>query len=452
MSSKVIVVGAGLAGCEVAVQLARKGIPVELWEMKPHKRTPAQRGDGMAELVCSNSLRSNNPENAVGLLKAELRETGSPILAAADETRVPAGDALAVDRVRFSAAVERRVRETPGLTVVARECTELPPAPQLTVIATGPLTSEPLAQAIAAATGREGLYFYDAIAPIVSADSIDYSQVFKQSRYGKGGGDDYLNLPLDKPQYEAFVKALREGEKVAPHDFEEPRYFEGCLPIEIMAERGDEVLSHGPMKPVGLVDPKTGRRPWAVVQLRLEDVGGTAYNLVGFQTRLTWAAQRKIFAMLPGLAGAEFLRLGQIHRNTFLKGPELLARDLSLKSRREIFFAGQITGVEGYVESCASGALVALAVEARLRGVAFAPPPATTALGALYRHVTGEAHPAGYDYQPSNVIFGLFPPMDGRVPEAQRRLKLVERARADFGAWLAGLSSTRGQPTEVARA
>jgi methylenetetrahydrofolate--tRNA-(uracil-5-)-methyltransferase len=303
------------------------------------------------------------------------------------------------------------------------------------VIATGPLTSEPLAKAIAAATGRDGLYFYDAIAPIVAADSIDHSQVFKQSRYGKGGGDDYLNLPLDKAQYQAFVTALREGEKVAPHDFEEPRYFEGCLPIEIMAERGDEVLSHGPMKPVGLVDPKTGRRPWAVVQLRLEDIGGTAYNLVGFQTRLTWTAQKKIFAMLPGLANAEFIRLGQIHRNTFLKGPELLARDLSLRTRPELFFAGQITGVEGYVESCACGTLTAMAVAARLKGVAFDPPPATTALGALYRHVTGEAHPAGYDYQPTNVIFGLFPPMDSKVPKAQRRLKLAERARTDFGAW-----------------
>ena len=404
--------------------------------MKPHKRTPAQRTDGMAELVCSNSLRSNNPENAVGLIKTELRAMGSPILAAADATCVPAGDALAVDRVLFSAEVERLVRATPGLTVVARECTELPPAPQIMVIATGPLTSEPLAKSIAEATGQGGLYFYDAIAPIVSADSIDHPQVFKQSRYNKGGGDDYLNLPLDEPGYRAFVQALRDGEKVAPHDFEEPRYFEGCLPIEILAERGDDALAYGPMKPVGLTDPKTGRRPHAVVQLRLEDAGGTAYNLVGFQTRLTWTAQKRIFAMLPGLAHAEFLRLGQIHRNTFLKGPDLLSRDLSLKGRPEIFFAGQITGVEGYVESCACGSIAALAVEARIKGLDFEPPPATTALGSLYRHVTGEAHPKDYDYQPTNVTFGLFPPPEDRVPKAQRRQSVVQRARNDFNPWL----------------
>lgn len=455
MQQPIIVVGAGLAGCEAAVQLARRGFPVELWEMKPHKRTPAQRSDGMAELVCSNSLRSNNPENAVGLLKAELRALRSPILAAAEVAKVPAGDALAVDRLRFSAEVEREVRAVPGLCVVRRECEAFAPAPQLMVIATGPLTSEPLAKAIGEACGQHGLYFYDAIAPIVAADSIDHSQVFKQSRYGKGGGDDYLNLPLDAAQYRAFVQALREGQKVAPHDFEELRYFEGCLPIEVLAERGEEALAYGPMKPVGLVDPRTGRRPHAVVQLRLEDVGGTAYNLVGFQTRLTYPEQKRIFAMLPGLAGAEFLRLGQVHRNTFLKGPEVLARDLSLKVRPEIFFAGQITGVEGYVESCACGLLTALSVEARLRGLPFVPPPATTALGALYRHVTGEAHPKGYDYQPTNVTFGLFPPASDGVPKSQRRQSLVQRGQVDFGAWLssspAAQASLAGQDRREAR-
>lgn len=437
VNPKVIVVGAGLAGCEAAVQLARRGIAVDLWEMKPHKRTPAQRSDGMAELVCSNSLRSNNPENAVGLLKAELRAMGSPILEAAELAKVPAGDALAVDRVRFSAEVERLVTAAPGLTVVRRECEDLPAPPQLMVICTGPLTSEPLARALAAESGKGALYFYDAIAPIVSADSINDDETFRQSRYGKGDGDDYLNLPLDKPQYQAFVKALREAERVVPHDFEELRYFEGCLPIEVLADRGEDALAYGPMKPVGLRDPKTGLRPHAVVQLRLEDLGGTAYNLVGFQTRLTYPEQKRILRTLPGLGGAEFLRLGQIHRNTFLQAPQALSADLSLKQRPEIFFGGQITGVEGYVESCACGLIAALAVEARLKGVTFDPPPATTALGALYRHVTGEAHPKDYAYQPTNIIFGLFPPPHTQVPKSQRRVHLVQRAQRDFQVWRA---------------
>ncbi len=437
-----IVVGAGLAGCELAVQLGRRGIPVELWEMKPHRRTPAQRTDGMAELVCSNSLRSDNPENAVGLLKAELRALRSPIMAAAESARVPAGDALAVDREAFSAEVEKWVCSTPGLNVVRREADDLPAAPRLAAICTGPLTSEPLARAIAAATGSGALYFYDAIAPIVSSDSIDRSIAFAQSRYGKGEGDDYLNLPLDASQYHAFVEELRRGEKVPAHDFEEPRYFEGCLPIEVMAERGEDALAFGPMKPVGLSDPRTGRRPHAVVQLRMEDLGGTAFNLVGFQTRLTWPEQRRIFRSLPGLQKAEFLRLGQIHRNTFVNGPSALSRDLSLRARPNVFLAGQITGVEGYVESCACGSLVALAIEARLRGSNFIPPPATTALGSLYRHVTGEAHPPGYVYQPTNVTFGLFPPPLGRVPKQQRRQELVRRAQADFGSWLSALRPT----------
>jgi len=399
----VIVVGAGLAGCEVAVQLGRRGIPVELWEMKPNQRTPAQR-------------------NAVGLLKTELRALRSPILAAAEVARVPAGDALAVDRELFSAEVERWVRSTPGVSVVRREADELPTPPRLAAICTGPLTSAPLAKAIAAATGAGALYFYDAIAPIVSSESVDRSIAFAQSRYGKGGGDDYLNLPLDAPQYHAFVEELR--------------YFEGCLPIEVMAERGEDALAFGPMKPVGLTDPRTGRRPHAVVQLRMEDLGGTAFNLVGFQTRLTWPEQRRIFRGLPGMQNAEFLRLGQIHRNTFVNGPSALARDLSLRALPNVFLGGQITGVEGYVESCACGSLVALAIEARVRGSSFEPPPATTALGALYRHVTGEAHPPDYVYQPTNVTFGLFPPPPGRIPKQQRRQELVRRAQSDFNRWL----------------
>jgi methylenetetrahydrofolate--tRNA-(uracil-5-)-methyltransferase len=306
------------------------------------------------------------------------------------------------------------------------------------VVATGPLTSEGLTLELGSHVG-EKLYFYDAIAPIVSADSVDMSVAFAQSRYGKGGGDDYLNLPLTKDEYLAFVQALRSGEKLKPHEFEEPRYFEGCLPIEVMAERGDEVLSHGPMKPVGLRDPRTGKAPHAVVQLRMEDVHGTAYNLVGFQTRLTWPEQRRIFGSIPGLKEAEFLRLGQIHRNTFIDSPRLLGPDLSLKKERRLFFAGQITGVEGYVESTACGLLTALAVHARLSGRPFVPPPATSALGSLYRHVTGEAHPKDHPHQPSNVIFGLFPPLAGRVPKDKKREQYALRAKRDFAPWLSTL-------------
>ncbi len=431
---EVIVVGAGLAGCEAAIQLARRGVPVELWEMRPARRSPAHQTDEPCELVCSNSLRSDNPENAVGLLKEELRRAGSPVLAAADLARVPAGDALAVDRIRFSGAVREALDREPGLRRVQREAESLPRGPAL--LATGPLTSEPLAAAIAAAAGQRSLYFYDAIAPIVAAESIDLGVAFAQSRWGKGDGADYLNLPMDREAYRTFVAELRRAERVPAHGFEEPRYFEGCLPIEVMADRGDDVLAFGPMKPVGLVDPRTGRRPHAVVQLRREDCAGTAYNLVGFQTRLTWPEQRRILRTIPGLANAEFLRLGQVHRNTFLDGPRVLAPDLSLRSRPDLFFGGQITGVEGYVESCACGHLAALAIEARLLGRPFRPPPATSALGALYRHVTGEAHPDGYAYQPTNVTFSLFPPPPPGVHKSARRRALVDRARRDFSVWL----------------
>jgi len=428
----VTVIGGGLAGTECAYQLARLGHAVSLREQKPQKRSPAHQSNALAELVCSNSLRSDNPESAIGMLHAELRRVGSLILSSADATRVPAGDALAVDRERFAHAVEGRLRETGRVTVVPGEVTAIPEG--TVVIATGPLTSQALTDALAPLVG-EKLYFYDAIAPIVAADSIDHSIAFRASRWGKGDGDDYLNLPMSKEEYLAFVAAVRAGQKVTPHEFEEPRYFEGCLPIEVMAERGDEVLAHGPMKPVGLTDPRTGRWPHAVVQLRMEDVAGTAWNLVGFQTRLTWPEQKRIFGMIPGLEKAEWVRMGQIHRNTFLDSPRLLARDLSLKAAPRIFFAGQITGVEGYVESAACGYLAALAVHARLSGTAFAPPPATTALGAIYRHVTGEAHPEGYRYQPTNVVFALFPPLPGKVKKAQKREQYAARARADFDAW-----------------
>jgi methylenetetrahydrofolate--tRNA-(uracil-5-)-methyltransferase len=433
VSGRVTVIGGGLAGCECAFQLARRGAEVTLREMKPHRRSPAHRSDALAELVCSNSLRSDSPLSAIGLLHAELRDVGSLILSAADLHRVPAGDALAVDREHFAAEVARSLAEQPGMRLEPGEVLELPEG--LVVVATGPLTSEALTGALEPFTGSK-LYFYDAIAPIVTADSVDPSIAFRMSRYGKGGGDDYLNIPLDREQYTRFVTEVRAAEKVTPHAFEEPRYFEGCLPIEVMAERGDDVLAFGPMKPVGLMDPRTGRRPHAVMQLRMEDRAGTAYNMVGFQTRLTWPEQKRIFRMLPGMAQAEFLRMGQIHRNTFLDAPRLLGPDLSLRAEPRVFFAGQISGVEGYVESTACGYLAALCVGARIGGPEFAPPPATTAMGALYRHITGEAHPPDAPYQPTNVTFGLFPPLTGRVRKDQRREAYSVRARTDFAQWL----------------
>ena len=431
-SETITVIGAGLAGSECAYQLARLGHRVVLREQKPEKRSPAHESTGFAELVCSNSLRSDNPESAIGLLHAELRRVGSLILSAADRQRVPAGDALAVDRELFSADVQKSLEAMPSLSVVPGEVTAIPEG--TVVFATGPLTSEALTTALTPHLGSK-LYFYDAIAPIVSADSIDHAIAFRQSRYGKGGGDDYLNLPLTKDEYTHFVAELVAGTKVIPHAFEEPKYFEGCLPVEVMAERGEDTLAYGPMKPVGLMDPRTGRQPHAVVQLRMEDRAGTAWNLVGFQTRLTWPEQKRIFGLIPGLANAEWIRMGQIHRNTFLDSPRLLSRDLSLKSEPRLFFAGQITGVEGYVESTACGYLAALALHARLTGTTFTPPPATTALGALYRHVTGEAHPEGYRYQPTNVVFALFPPIEGRFKKAQKRVLYSERGVRDFDGW-----------------
>ena len=437
MDEGVKVIGGGLAGSEAAWRLAQGGVPVILWEMKPHRRSPAHVGDGLAELVCSNSLRSDDPMNAVGLLHEELRRLGSVVLRCADETRVPAGDALAVDRERFSRAVTARVESHPLVRVVRQEAAVLPEPPGLALVATGPLTSDALAAELTALSGGR-LHFYDAIAPIVAADSVDRSVAYARSRYGKGQGDDYLNLPFDEPGYRAFVAALLAGEKVPPHDFEEPRYFEGCLPIEVMAERGVDALAYGPMKPVGLEDPRTGRRPFAVVQLRREDTAGTAFNMVGFQTRLTWTEQKRIFREhVPGLRNAEFLRLGQIHRNTFLEAPRVLAPDLSVRERPHLFLAGQITGVEGYVESAACGHLAARAILDRLAGRPFRPPPAGTALGALHRHLTGEAHPPGYDYQPTNVVFALFPALPGRHRgKAARKEAYVARARKELESWI----------------
>jgi len=438
MSERVTVVGAGLAGSEAAWTLARAGVKVDLVEMKPGRRSPVQRLDGFAELVCSNSLRSDDPQNAVGLLHEEMRRAGSVILACADQARVPAGGALAVDREDFSARVTARLSSHPGIRVERREVTELPGGPGPAIVATGPLTADALAEALATVVGPS-LAFYDAIAPVVTDESVDRSEAFAASRWGKGEGDDYLNLPLDEAGYRAFIEALIAGQKVAPHGFEDPRYFEGCLPIEVMAERGLDVLRYGPMKPVGLTDPRTGRWPHAVVQLRREDLAGTAWNLVGFQTRLTWPEQRRIFrAFIPGLREVEFQRLGQVHRNTFVDSPRVLSADQSIRSVPHLFLAGQITGVEGYVESAASGLLAGRAVLDRLAGRDFRAPPGTTALGALHRHVTGAAHPEGLPFQPSNVVFALFPPLAGRHRgKAARKGAYAERARQDLQEWIA---------------
>ncbi|MFY1828548.1 methylenetetrahydrofolate--tRNA-(uracil(54)-C(5))-methyltransferase (FADH(2)-oxidizing) TrmFO [Myxococcus fulvus] len=435
VKQRVTVIGGGLAGTECAYQLARRGVPVVLREMKPHKRSPAHKSDSLAELVCSNSLRSDNPESAIGLLHAELRDLGSVVLSSADAHRVPAGDALAVEREGFSQAITQALRSSGRVELVAGEVETLPEEGPV-VVATGPLTSDALTRELERHVGQK-LYFYDSIAPILSADSIDMSVAFRQSRYGKGGGDDYLNLPMNHEEYYRFVAELKAGQKVVPHSFEEPKYFEGCLPIEVMAERGDDTLAYGPMKPVGLRDPRTGKEPHAVVQLRMEDRAGTAWNMVGFQTRLTWGEQKRIFSTcIPGLQNADFLRMGQIHRNTFIDSPRLLSSDLSLKSEPRVFFAGQVSGVEGYVESAACGYLVALALHARLSGKPWVAPPATTALGALFRHVTGEAHPPDYPHQPSNIIFGLFPPLTGRMKKAEKRVAYSARARTDLAAWL----------------
>ncbi len=469
-SSCVTVVGAGLAGCEVTWQLAERGIDVLLVEQKPIARTPAQTTDAFCELVCSNSMRGSALGNAVGLLKEELRRSGSLILGCADATRVPAGGALAVDREAFSALVSTRLRAHPRVRIEARVVESIPAASTESpvVLATGPLTGDALAADIAAAVGHDHLAYYDAIAPIVSADSIDWDKVFKQSRYGKGteGSDDeaYVNCPFDSAGYTAFVTDLRDAKKVEPRSFEEVRYFEGCLPVEVMAARGDMTLAFGPMKPVGLVDPRSGLRPYAVVQLRPEDGAATAYNLVGFQTRMTWPEQARVFRTIPGLGSAEFLRFGSVHRNTFVDAPRALDERMQLRARQGVFLAGQITGVEGYVESCASGFVCAVMLAQSLVGQTVTPPPGTTALGAARSHLAGLLGPqtGGKDrpYQPSNVTWAWLPPLpDRRIQKRERYEAMARRALADLDGWFEraplavvggrqgrlGMASTEGQ-------
>ena len=437
MSETLHVIGGGLAGSEAAWQAAEAGVSVVLHEMRPVRGTEAHLGDGLAELVCSNSFRSDDWENnAVGLLHEEMRRAGSLIMRSADAHRLPAGGALAVDRVPFSETVTRELSNHPNIAIAREEIAGLPPeAWSSTIIATGPLTSPALAEAVRALTGEESLAFFDAIAPIVNRDSIDFDICWMQSRYDKGDGADYVNCPMNREDYEAFIAALLAGEKT---DFKEweisTPYFEGCLPIEVMASRGPETLRFGPMKPVGLHDPRKSERPHAVVQLRQDNALGTLWNMVGFQTKLKHGEQGRIFRMIPGLQNATFARLGGLHRNTFINSPRLLDGQLRLKLRPSLRFAGQVTGVEGYVESAAIGLLAGRFASAELRGHEAAAPPPTTALGALLGHITGGAD--AKTFQPMNVNFGLFPEPPPKTKGKDRKRAQSHRAIADLAAWL----------------
>jgi methylenetetrahydrofolate--tRNA-(uracil-5-)-methyltransferase len=447
MSFDIQIVGGGLAGSEAAWQLAEAGLRVRLSEMRGGgDMTPAHETDRLAEMVCSNSFRSDDAEhNAVGLLHQEMRALSSLVMRSADRHRVPAGSALAVDREGFAAEVTRAIEQHPNIVVVRERIDTLPDHP--TIIATGPLTGSGLAEAIAAETGEGALAFFDAIAPIVHRDSIDMDVAWMAARWDKGG-KDYINCPLDKPQYDDFVAALVDGEKMPFHDWEKDTpYFEGCMPIEVMAERGPETLRHGPMKPVGLDNPRTGRWPYAVVQLRQDNALGTLWNMVGFQTKLKHGEQVRIFRTIPGLENAEFARLGGIHRNSFINSPRLLDGELRLKSKPNIRFAGQITGCEGYVESAAVGLLAARFAMAEKgqslgEGLSLTPPPTETALGALLGHITGGAD--AETFQPMNVNFGLMPPIEGRWKKADRKKGYTDRARQAFSRWLEPVGELAG--------
>ncbi|MDL2219535.1 methylenetetrahydrofolate--tRNA-(uracil(54)-C(5))-methyltransferase (FADH(2)-oxidizing) TrmFO [Ruminococcaceae bacterium OttesenSCG-928-O06] len=438
------VLGAGLAGCEAALWLAQQGVKVRLYEQKPGHFSPAHKSADLAELVCSNSLKAERTDSAGGLLKAEMRLLGSSLLPVADGCRVAAGGALAVDREQFSARVSALVEGHPGIELVREEARDIPEADGPVLVATGPLTEGALAGRIAALAGQQQLAFYDAAAPIVTAASLEMGRVFAASRYGRGD-DDYLNCPMDKETYEAFYAALLAAERAPLHAFDTPDpegqgadaaanvpVYEGCMPVEEMARRGPDTLRYGPLRPVGLTDPATGRRPWACVQLRREDAEGRLYNLVGFQTNLKFGEQKRVFGMIPGLANAEFVRYGVMHRNTFLNSPEVLAKNLSLKGHPHIFFAGQITGFEGYMESAACGLLAARAVLAQLCGGTYAPPSLNTMCGALAGYITQ----GGKNFQPMGANMGLLPPLD--APERDKRLryeKLAARALAAMRAW-----------------
>ena len=450
VSDPVHVIGGGLAGCEAAWQIARAGVPVTLHEMRPEQTTAAHQSEHLAELVCSNSFRSDDAEhNAVGLLHHEMRQMDSLILQAGDIHKVPAGSALAVDRVGFALGVQAAVESEPLITVVREEVAGMPPEEwNSIIIATGPLTSPGLSEAISAMSGENSLAFFDAIAPIVTKESINFDVAWFQSRYDKGEGSDYINCPMDEDQFNRFLDALLAGEKTEFKEWEKDTpYFEGCLPIEVMAERGRETLRFGPMKPVGLTNPhEPGKRKWAVLQLRQDNALGTLYNMVGFQTKLKYGAQKEVFSLIPGLERAEFVRLGGIHRNTFINAPKLLDKTYRLNASPRIRFAGQITGCEGYIESAAVGLLAGRFSAADRQGLRFDAPPTTTALGALHSHITGGANEE--TYQPMNVNFGLFPELTGdqNKTDKGRKLKGRDRKRAytlraerDFSAWLKGL-------------
>ncbi len=424
------IIGAGLAGCEAAWQIAKRGGKVLLSEMKPLHFSPAHRSPFFAELVCSNSFKSQSLENGPGILKEELRRLDSLILRAAEETKVPAGGSLAVDREAFSEKVTRFLEGMKNVEILRREVSVLPGA-GMTIVATGPLTSEALSIEIRKMTGSRHLFFYDAISPIVTADSVDTEKAFRASRYGDGEGD-YVNCPMNEEEYNRFVDELRKAERASIHSFERKFLFEGCLPVEEMADRGMETLAFGPLKPVGLVDPKTGKQPYAVVQLRQEDRFKTLFNMVGFQTRLRQEEQKRVFRMIPGLQKAEFVRLGSIHRNTFIDSPRLLNEFLQVKGAPHLFFAGQITGVEGYMESTMTGLLAGIHAFRIQEGIPPVVPPKTTAMGALIHYVV---HTQTVPFQPMNMNFGLFPPLHGRARGHEKRRRLAEQALAETERW-----------------
>jgi methylenetetrahydrofolate--tRNA-(uracil-5-)-methyltransferase len=440
----VTVIGAGLAGSEAAWQLARRGVPVRLHEMRPVRMTDAHKTALFGELVCSNSLRNESMETAVGVLKEEMRRLRSIVMVAADRARVPAGAALAVDRDEFAGFLTHALQSNPLIEVVREEATAIPDGPA--IIASGPLTSDALGEALNALIGPRNLYFYDAIAPIVTAESIDMTIAFRASRYGKGG-DDYINCPMNDEQYVAFVAAVLAAEKVALHPFEKPVYFEGCMPIEEMARRGAQTLAYGPMKPVGILDPRTGRRPAAVVQLRQDDREARLYNMVGFQTKMTYPEQRRVLRMIPGLERAEFVRLGSLHRNTFIDSPRLLRATLQLRARDDLFVAGQMIGVEGYVESAAAGLLAAINAAHLMLGRPLVVPPRESSLGSLVAYVT---EPSRREFQPMNANFGLMPAPAGAPRGRQKKIEMGVRALAAMDAWIAenGIapSSDGGEP------
>ncbi len=427
----ITIIGGGLAGCEAAWQAIGQGGEVRILEMKPLRFSPAHQSPLLAELVCSNSLRSQDPESAVGLLKEEMRLLGSLVMESALTHRVPAGKALAVDRENFARFITDKIINHPLIQVVHQDVSTIPDIGPL-ILATGPLTTDELAQELGTLLGSNHLHFYDAIAPIVFLDSIDLNKAYKGSRYGHGG-DDYINCPLNEEEYRIFLRQLLQAEQVPLHSFEEPRFFEGCLPIEIMAGRGIDTLRFGPMKPVGLPDPRTGKIPHAVVQLRQDNQEGTLFNMVGFQTKLKWPEQERVFRLIPGLERAEFARLGSIHRNIFVNGPEVLLPTLQLKKNQGIFLAGQITGVEGYVESAAMGILAGINAGRLAQNKTLIIPPKTTAIGALVAHISREPKK---DFQPMNVNLGLFPPLEGKVPRRLRGKAYAERALSDLRTWM----------------